>query len=210
MRHSNSDPVNMLAVPGQSSSSICIHDTNNMSQINSLIPSGPDIDSVKRFGMCMTIRSGGNDSELLAGYEDGTIALWDLRTCKIINRQCVHKESVMCMDYDSASSKGLSGSVDDTLVCWTVTTNKTIEIKSKIQTTNSGFSKIQIRGDKRIVCSAGWDRCVRIFSWKTLKPLAVLDYHKDNVQSLAFSCDHVLACGSQDTHISLWDLYRKC
>lgn len=54
---------------------------------------------------------------------------------------------------------------------------------------------------------------IRVWSWKKLKPLAVLTYHTETVNSLDFSPwlegkGHLMAAGSKDTHISVWSLYN--
>lgn len=80
--------------------------------------------------------------------------------------------------------------------------------------TNPGVSQLCISGDGKLLASAGWDHRVRVFGWKKLRPLAVLQYHSDMVQSVAFS-DHqdpqqrLLAAGSKDQRISLWSIYNE-
>lgn len=77
---------------------------------------------------------------------------------------------------------------------------------------NPGVSKLSLRGDNKLLASAGWDHRVRLFAWKKLRPLAVLQYHTDMVTSVAFS-DHqdpghrLLAAGSKDQRISLWSVF---
>lgn len=79
---------------------------------------------------------------------------------------------------------------------------------------NAGISDITIRRDKKILATAGWDHRIRIFGWKRLKPLAVLDYHTATVHCVSFS-DHknarerLLAAGSKDHRISIWSIYTQ-
>lgn len=79
---------------------------------------------------------------------------------------------------------------------------------------NAGISDITIRPDKKILATAGWDHRMRIFGWKKLKPLAVLDYHTATVHCVSFS-DHknpserLLAAGSKDQRISIWSIYTQ-
>ncbi|XP_019342148.1 guanine nucleotide-binding protein subunit beta-like protein 1 isoform X3 [Alligator mississippiensis] len=79
---------------------------------------------------------------------------------------------------------------------------------------NSGISDVTIRQDRKILATAGWDYRIRIFGWKKVKPLAVLDYHTATVHCVAFS-DHsrpserLLAAGSNDQRISIWSLYNR-
>lgn len=79
---------------------------------------------------------------------------------------------------------------------------------------NAGISDITIRPDKKILATAGWDHRIRIFGWKKLKPLAVLDYHTATVHCVSFSdhrnpCERLLAAGSKDHRISIWSIYTQ-
>lgn len=90
----------------------------------------------------------------------------------------------------------------------------TPQIQDSVPLTNPGVSLLRIRGDGKIIAAAGWDGNVRIFGWKKMKPLAVLQNHKDLVHSVAFS-DHpepsnrLMAAGSKDQRISLWSIYTE-
>lgn len=119
-----------------------------------------------------------------------------------------------------------------TLVCWVGTTpakvtkdsfvfcfellelicNFSTKVYKTHKLVNAGISDITIRPDKKILATAGWDHRIRIFGWKKLKPLAVLDYHTATVHCVSFS-DHsnpqhrLLAAGSKDQRISVWSIY---
>lgn len=88
------------------------------------------------------------------------------------------------------------------------------QLQDYVTLVNPGVSQLCIRGDGKLLASAGWDHRVRVFGWKKLRPLAVLQYHSDMVQSVAFS-DHqdprqrLLAAGSKDQRISLWSIYNE-
>lgn len=89
-----------------------------------------------------------------------------------------------------------------------------LQLQDCVTLVNPGVSQLCIRGDGKLLASAGWDHRVRVFGWKKLRPLAVLQYHTDMVQSVAFS-DHqdprqrLLAAGSKDQRISLWSIYNE-
>lgn len=152
--------------------------------------------------------SAADGSRVLIGYEDGSVALWDCRNYKnALSRQNIYADPVMCLDFDPVSQTGFAGSVDDQVSSWKLESD-TITPKNTVRVTNPGFNSCAVRGDGRLVAFAGWDSNVRLFSVKTLKPLAVLGYHKDSVYCAAFSEDKLLACGSKDQQISLWDIYR--
>lgn len=89
-----------------------------------------------------------------------------------------------------------------------------LQLQDCVTLVNPGVSQLCLRGDHKLLASAGWDHRVRIFGWKKLQPLAVLKYHTDMVQSVAFS-DHqdprqrLLAAGSKDQRISLWSVFSE-
>lgn len=88
------------------------------------------------------------------------------------------------------------------------------QLQDSVTLVNPGLSQLRLRGDRKLLASAGWDHRVRIFGWKKLQPLAVLKYHADVVQSVAFS-DHqdprhrLLAAGSRDQRVSLWSVFGE-
>ena len=86
---------------------------------------------------------------------------------------------------------------------------------------NPGMGVVRVRPDSRMAVTGGWDGRVRVFSWKNpekVKPLAVLQFHSESVECMAFSGRlgeggklggrrGVLAAGSKDGKVSLWDVY---
>lgn len=88
------------------------------------------------------------------------------------------------------------------------------QMHSSARITNPGVACVQIRADGKILATAGWDNNVRVFVWKKLKPLAVLQHHTDMVNTVAFS-DHqdppqrLLAAGSKDQRIAVWSIYSE-
>ncbi|XP_041354489.1 guanine nucleotide-binding protein subunit beta-like protein 1 [Gigantopelta aegis] len=206
---SNSN-ASLLAVPSDVTSQVDIFDLDTGEKVTFFKPDS----SRTKYGMCMAIKlvsppSSDQCHQVLIGYESGHVALWDTKTSKMIDSLELYKESVMCLDYSSQMSKGLAGSADNTLKSFSIYENNKLTLGPEFNATNPGFSKIVFRPDSKIVTVAGWDCNIRIFSFKKLlKPLAVLSYHKQNVQSVDFSQCNLLACGSQDQLISMWDIYR--
>nr|XP_048308252.1 guanine nucleotide-binding protein subunit beta-like protein 1 isoform X5 [Myodes glareolus] len=73
--------------------------------------------------------------------------------------------------------------------------------------TNPGIAEVTIRPDHKILATAGWDHRIRVFHWRTMKPLALLAFHSASVYCVAFATDGLLAAGSKDQRISIWSLY---
>lgn len=168
------------------------------------------------FGMCMCIKAFHMNGKmfLLAGFENGCIRLWDCEVEKELCHLKCHNEPVICMDFDSQyKNMGMSGSVDKYLETWSISEDLELVKVKTLEITNQGVNAVRIREDGKIVIIAGLDFNIRVFSWKTLQPLAVLKFHELAVYCLAYCpvCigEHrsVFASGSKDQNIALWDIY---
>lgn len=61
-------------------------------------------------------------------------------------------------------------------------------LPEKLQNTkHAGQQDLKIRSDGKILATAGWDGRFRVYSVKTLKELAVLQWHKDGCYAVAFA-----------------------
>lgn len=140
--------------------------------------------------------------------------LWDVSHRRPFSCLKAHPEPVMCLDIDVCKQKGISGSSEKILQSWTLDNQQNLQMHDSVQMTNPGVSQLRIRADGKILATAGWDNNIRVFGWKKLKPLAVLQHHTDMVNTVAFS-DHqdppqrLLAAGSKDQRISVWSIYSE-
>ncbi|XP_007506155.1 guanine nucleotide-binding protein subunit beta-like protein 1 isoform X2 [Monodelphis domestica] len=151
---------------------------------------------------------------LLAGYEDGSVILWNVSERRMLSRLSCHKEPVMSLDFDSRKAKGVSGSSEKALCVWGLDEQQNLKVCRTQELTNPGIADVVIRPDGKILATAGWDHRIRLFGWKQLKPLAVLDYHSAAVHCVAFSDpgqprEQLLAGGSKDQRISVWSVYNQ-
>ncbi|GLD52582.1 guanine nucleotide-binding protein subunit beta-like protein 1, partial [Lates japonicus] len=171
-----------------------------------------------KLGMVMCIKlwqpDSGSGPLLLAGYEDGSLLLWDVTQRSKLSQAKAHPEPVMCLTFDTKRLRGISGSSEKKLSSWILDRQNNLQLQDCVTLVNPGVSQLCIREDGKLLASAGWDHRVRVFGWKKLRSLAVLQYHTDMVLSVAFS-DHqdpkqrLLAAGSKDQRISLWSIYNE-
>ncbi|XP_072164022.1 guanine nucleotide-binding protein subunit beta-like protein 1 [Diadema setosum] len=198
----------IVAVPGGKMSEVRVVSLADCQTIVRLCPP----EGHKALGMPMCIKFV-SERQILIGYEDGTIALWDTSSAHIVNEKRIHPEPVMSLEFDAASSRGVSGSTTDEVISWRLSEQGELSTERSVGLTNPGVAAVALREDGKILALGGWDSRVRIFGWRKLKALAVLSYHTETVNSLDFSShmDSVgywLAAGSKDTHISVWALYN--
>ncbi|XP_040432615.1 guanine nucleotide-binding protein subunit beta-like protein 1 isoform X1 [Cygnus olor] len=176
----------------------------------------PEVGAKLGMPMCLKLWQINCDSQplLLSGYEDGSVVLWNLSMGKVLSQLFCHQEPVMSLDFDSEKAKGISGSSEKVLSIWSLNEQQNLQVHTTHRLVNAGISDITIRPDKKILATAGWDHRIRVFGWKKLKPLAVLDYHTATVHCVSFS-DHknpserLLAAGSKDHRISIWSIYTQ-
>ncbi|XP_071944079.1 guanine nucleotide-binding protein subunit beta-like protein 1 [Antedon mediterranea] len=199
----------ILATPTCELATVRLFHLETGEPICNLIPTKPE-----SYGMVMCMKWILNH-QLIVGYEDGTVALWDTKKQEMVSKLKMHSEPVMCIDFSTSTMRGVSGSVDNSLKLWHVDSSDISVIKEH-ELTNAGLSDIKIRQDNKIFTTGGWDNRIRLFSFQKCKPLAVLDYHTESILSLAFSYPlaefdngQLLAVGGKDSLISIWSLYQS-
>lgn len=154
---------------------------------------------------------------VMAGYESGDFLTWDLRSRKPISNVHLSVGAPTSVDFDGLSNRGIVGGVEDKLFAITFQMKEMQLIKvQEIPIRNAGINCVRIRNDRKIFTTAGWDGRIRIFSYKSLRPLAVLTEHKSGgIMDIAYSIDTIhywntpiMAAAGMDGKISLWSLYN--
>ncbi|XP_076390491.1 guanine nucleotide-binding protein subunit beta-like protein 1 isoform X2 [Megachile rotundata] len=169
----------------------------------------------EKLGDVMAIKFLKNKQLVLVGYEGGKLILWDVRNKNILSSLTV-ETCPMSLDFDTVLMKGVIGGPSDQIQIFNLSVDHSLRDKDKITLKNPGTSVITIRHDAKIVAVGGWDSRVRIFSWKSLKPLAVLNQHKDTIHDITFSLQkmktyddkYIMATAAKDGYIALWDIYN--
>lgn len=198
-----------LIVP-QENSTIDVIDMKTMSRISSLVPHKQKVGNA----MCLQKVELGGKIYILAGYETGDIILWNYDT----SRPCGHlklREYITSLTFDPISGRGICGNASNTLQIFTIDPSFNITLKCEISITNEGCNIVKLRPDRKIFVSGGWDGSLRLFSWKSLRLLAVLNEHRGSVTDVQFSPQNVqfwnaniMAASGSDGVISLWNLYN--
>ncbi|CAG9820504.1 unnamed protein product [Phaedon cochleariae] len=151
---------------------------------------------------------------IMAGYETGDIILWDLNTFKPCGHLKLH-EQITSLTFDPCTRRGVCGNSSNSLQMFTIDKDFNMSLKLELSLTNEGCNIVKLRPDKKILVSGGWDGRLRMFSWKTLRILAVLAEHKGPITDVQFSPhvvkywnSNIMAASGADGIISLWSLYN--
>ena len=170
----------------------------------------PKTQNSRGYGMCMCLaekRSHTDTDFILAGYEDGSLALWNIASQEMSHRLELFSETMMALDYHSDTNRGVSTSVACDVIVWTVN-NSEIQKLSTISLQNPGAGCVRFRADGKLFAVGCWDARAKVFSSRKHNLLAVLTFHSESVQSLAFSSNDSLALGSKDGAVTVWNLYN--
>ena len=156
-------------------------------------------------GMVMDIKEAG-EGLIAAGYEDGSVVVWDIRFPDCVkNVARLHLEPVSSFDYCGRTQRGVSASVDGTVISWSGTELR----QTAAADVRGGVACVRARTDGKLFAVGACDSRIHIFSGRPkLLPLAVVRAHTQSVQSLAFNKCHQLAAGSRDKTVSIWSMYK--
>ncbi|KAF9103880.1 ASTRA complex subunit, partial [Mortierella sp. AM989] len=139
---------------------------------------------------------------MLVGYEDGSVCLFrestlllpvtqgkkqkrDMEVLWSIKR---HREPILALDVSSDLQFAVSCGSDNILVKYNLSSHlQGVPEVLQVALKSNGIADIKIRSDNKIMGLAGWDGRIRIFSAKSLKPLAVLKHHREGLNCLGFA-----------------------
>uniref|UniRef100_G3PI31 Guanine nucleotide binding protein (G protein), beta polypeptide 1-like n=1 Tax=Gasterosteus aculeatus aculeatus TaxID=481459 RepID=G3PI31_GASAC len=110
-----SSSARLLAFAGHQTEEIKIIELPGKTPVCTLVPDA-------KLGMVMCIKlwqpDSGHGPLLLAGYEDGSLLLWDVTQRSALSRVKAHPEPVMCLTFDLRCLRGVSGSSEKQLSAW--------------------------------------------------------------------------------------------
>ena len=137
---------------------------------------------------------------VVSGYENGQVMLHAHRDTldhkhakwqKIIACKA-HSQPVLSLSLSPSHDFFVTSSADATIAKFELPSLEATKqgdrrsVKS-VNTKHAGQQGLSIRSDGKILATAGWDSKVRVYSMKTLKELAVLQWHKSGCYSTAFA-----------------------
>ncbi|GAA5915880.1 hypothetical protein JCM5296_002521 [Sporobolomyces johnsonii] len=102
-----------------------------------------------------------------------------------------HRDAVMSLAASSDNRFAWTVGADHFLCkyrVWDINEEESLLPRIHVEATPSpGKAAVAVRSDGRIIGTAGWDGEARLYSAKTLKPLAVLSHHRQSLQALDFA-----------------------
>lgn len=141
--------------------------------------------------MCVKILTQDGQLILIAGYESGHCCLWRYDEGKgqwaLLSTIKSHSQPILSLDVAKGLQRYYTSAADATIACYSLTDLTASQPFKTAQTKHSGQQSLHVRSDDKIFATAGWDGCVRVYSAKTMRELAVLKWHKQGCYALAFA-----------------------
>lgn len=157
-------------------------------------------DKTTNTGMVMSLAvatgSATRTINVLAGYEDGQVAVHVLRSSLAASKWerlaliKAHSQPVLSLGLSPNTESFVTSSADAKVVKYPFDPDKLNTIDKPLKTTDTkhaGQQGLSIRSDSKIFATAGWNSSVRVYSMKTMKELAVLKWHKVGSYATAFA-----------------------
>jgi hypothetical protein len=117
-----------------------------------------------------------------------------------------HDNQVFCLAFNPANGGMVAtGSADNTVRLWDVTTGQTTAVLRGHRDTVSG---VAFSADGKTLATSSFDRTVRLWDVATARNTATLEGHRDAIHDVAFnpSDGTMLATVSNDGTVRLWDV----
>lgn len=164
---------------------------------------------------------------LICGYENGKILVINCENGQILLEENCFEDGESCTDadlYENGAKCSDAELYEGTLSLYLVAvgTGKTIKIIKGFEPSPSpptkststitlpfpGCNSVSIRSDGKLFVTGGWDCKLRFFSLKSLKLLAVLDYHFEAISDVEIrEEDSSIVAACSDGTISIWTLF---
>ena len=116
---------------------------------------------------------------LAAGYEDGSVVVWQLgagaQAPPLTHRQLC-TEPVMALAIEAGGGGGACGAAEEQVVCFKIDhAARRISVRHSIALQKGrGVGDVAVRPDRKLLATAGWDGRVRVYKYRSGRPLAIL------------------------------------
>ncbi|KAI4741851.1 WD40 repeat-like protein [Aureobasidium sp. EXF-12298] len=182
------DTTLLVAVPGDTEGDIDVYSLPSKAKLTTVCAP-----RTTKLGMAMCVKILVQDDQiiLIAGYEGGHCCLWRYDHVQsqwaLLSTTKSHSQPILSLDIAKSLRRYYTSAADATIASHSLTDLTASQPIKTTETKHSGQQSLHVRSDDKIFATAGWDGCVRVYSAKTMRELAVLKWHKQGCYALAFA-----------------------
>jgi hypothetical protein len=158
-------------------------------------------------GFVMAVAVAPDGQHFVSGTDDGTIALWNLATGRLLLCFHGHEAEVSGLVVTAEGQYIVSASYDRTVKCWELTSGRSVSVHDGHQDWVSGLA---VASDARTVLSGAQDGTLHLSDLATGQLISHLTAHDDAVTAVTMVPGRRLLglSSSSDRTVKLWDLKR--
>ncbi|KAL6045453.1 beta transducin [Balamuthia mandrillaris] len=141
---------------------------------------------------------------IAAGYADGTIRVWNLRTRACDLTLNGHKSAVTALCYHASSSLLVSGSKDTDIIVWDMLAETGL---FRLRGHRDQITRLHLLKDRRLLLSSSKDALMKVWDLDTQHCVQTVVGHRSEIWSFDVSPDErLLVSGSSGSNLRLYRL----
>ena len=152
---------------------------------------------------CMSLITG--KKQVILGFTDGSITIFDLNTSKTINRLLKHKDKITALTISKDRRQLLSGDTQGISTLWQL---NDYTIKKSFKTNDYEISSIAFSDNGKYFVTAGWDKNAKVWNRTNFKLEVNINLHKNIVSAILFH-NNKFFTASYDNTIMVWHDFTK-
>lgn len=157
-------------------------------------------------GYVFSVSTSASGKKLAAGYSQGYTRLWDGATGECLGTLNGHRDAVLAVALDPEGQRCITGSRDGTVRIWNL---DNLLCLAELGHHGAEVRTVAISPDGNLAASGGGDHRVWLFNPHTGSDSHFLAGHSEVVTCLAFLNEGLLASGSSDSTVRIWDTRNR-
>ncbi|CAD8105299.1 unnamed protein product [Paramecium primaurelia] len=167
-------------------------------------------DSNQQIGYCQAIVFD-NTGQIMISCDNENIKIWNFEQgrLKLINTYYEHKKAVTCLVYSKLRNNFVSGSNDNTIICWQQMDQKDWKCSQPFQQHNHYVHCLMLNQQEDQLISGGHDKQIKVwnvdFIKNELKFQFSLDNHSNSIDSFSFNSSETVLVSCGYSHFIIWE-----
>ncbi|CAD8117637.1 unnamed protein product [Paramecium primaurelia] len=152
-----------------------------------------------------------NTGQIMISCNIKEIQIWNFEQgrLKLINSYQEHKEAVTCLIYSKMRNNFISGSDDNTIICWQQINQKDWKCSQPFKQHNQTVNCLMLNKQEDQLISGGCDQFIKVWNVDFIKNELnfqySLDQHSNQVHSFSFNQSETVFVSCGYTHFIIWE-----